>query len=209
MSTGPARRVTSPRISPPMPTRTRSSRNVSRAQFRATQSASRGRGENSTGQVVSRAAIVIAKNATLNAADRTMRIIRDNAAPPVWWVRICRARCSSAGPLLEFARLAVQPGAAGGGEIFLIFGDDQRERARTRPPVAALEAVRIDGVGHDGHVRHGAAELEQAALHVIARGDEAQGVEALVLHPQPRLRGVSCGVGGVVSERDTAGDRRA
>ena len=52
--------------------------------------------------------------------------------------------------------------------------------------------------------RHGAAKFEQAARHVIGRGDQAQGIEALIAHPGGGLGGVAAGIVRLVAEKHAA-----
>ena len=72
------------------------------------------------------------------------------------------------------------------------------------PPALLAEALRDDRIGHQLDVGHDAAELGQAARHVIARGDDDQLGEPLVGRPLHGLVGVARRVLRLIADIDAA-----
>jgi hypothetical protein len=75
-----------------------------------------------------------------------------------------------------------------------------------RPGLRLLEVFREHRVRNDLDVRHGMAELEQAAGHVVVGRHQAQRGEALLGDPGGGLSGVATGVVGIVPEAHATGE---
>ena len=120
-----------------------------------------------------------------------------------------RVTAPTAAYLLALKLRASRPRLPGyiGDEADIEFADDEPQRARPGPPFVAAEILRDHGVGHDRHPRHRPPELQQAARHVVGRGDEAQARHALARRPVARLGGVALGGPRLVAERDAAFQR--
>ena len=71
----------------------------------------------------------------------------------------------------------------------------------------AAHPIGKDGMGDDLDLRHGAAEFQQAARHVVVGGHQPQGMKPLRLHPGGGLRRIAQrAVGGIAGE-DAAGQQ--
>ena len=82
----------------------------------------------------------------------------------------------------------------------------RRARARAAAATSRRRCSGKTGLGTMRISRHGAREFEQAARHVIARGDQAQRMETLARASRRGLERVAERVVGLVAEHDAAGD---
>ena len=116
-------------------------------------------------------------------------------------VRPSRA-CSTPG---EMDDLEAQPRP----QELVVLADDQAGGPRPQPPAGLHDVAREDRVRHDRGLGQRAAELEQAARHVVAGGDQPQRAVAVAADPGGGLAGVAGGVAGAMAGVDPVDQLRA
>src|SRR5204863_388760 len=70
-----------------------------------------------------------------------------------------------------------------GNEIFIVLAEHEERRPVPVPPALRIDMMRVDRMRDDPRLRHGAPEFEEAALHMVPAGDQAQAAIALAMHP--------------------------
>ena len=116
---------------------------------------------------------------------------------------------SPASALLSQAIAGAHAEARSRGQELHVLGEHQARRERDAATSAWLELARQHRIGQQRDVGHGAAELGQAARHVIARGDDDEPAEAWQPGPGLGLLGIAAGVVGLVADIDAAIEQAA
>src|SRR6266566_2200457 len=87
-----------------------------------------------------------------------------------------------------------------GGEILVVFAEEQERRAMPAPPPFRIDMMGEYRVGDHRDPRHGPLEFEEAAPHMVPAGDETQAAVPLLVHPIRGFPGVAESVVGGMTE---------
>ena len=95
-----------------------------------------------------------------------------------------------------------------GSDVFHIFRQYQPERGAVLPPRLVAPSLADHRIGDQRDIGHRVRHFHDGARHVVVRGHHDQRLEAALMRPAPRLRGIAAGGDRRAVEIDTAIEQR-